>query len=513
MIKKMISEQPLYKKIINVVLLLISLAGVFVSVRMNLVGRSLWYDEAALAYSFVTRSFTELTSMGLDLVQSAPVGWLYALKILCKVFGYTDFVMRIPSIIAYVGVLVLLYYVSRKILNIYYSLAPVAFAASLPLLLQYSNMFKPYISDAFFALLIMCLFYWYRKGKLNIYIMAVIWGIILWFSSTACFVEGGIIIASFIISLMSKDKETIKKSVISLVKIGVIILVFFAIYYIYWLRKVDNGMHGFWADWSFKFIPLSIQDLSDMKRMVATLFEPFYYHKVLILILCIIGLVLAIVKKNEYVLSVYTITLITAVASSLGMYPVNKRLWLFMYPLVILACFYVMDYLLDKSDIANRRSLRNILIGVALTCMCIFNGGIRYYLHSEYVFWPRYEVKGEMEYLENVIEEGDGVYVLSSARPMFLFYNNYNTEVIEGTGNSVVVGEATFEPDFNGNVTDHSKEIEYILSHDKCYIVMSDTWDDENAYGELYRILNENGTLKEVYNQYQTPLFLFEKTK
>lgn len=512
MIKRIIKQKPLYKIILDVILLVISLAGVVVSIKMNLVGRSLWYDEAALAYSFVTRSFTELTASGLDLVQSAPVGWLYALKIFCKILGYSDFVMRVPSILAYVGSLVLIYYISEKVINTYYSLAPVAFAASLPLMLQYSNMFKPYISDAFFALLIICFFYWYKEKGLNIYIMSIIWGAILWFSSTACFVEGGIIVASFIVSLMSKDGKKIKRDVISLVKIGIIILVFFGIYYIYWLRKVDDGMHGFWAEWSFKFIPLSIQDLKDIKRMFSALFEPFYYYKACILILVLIGLVLSIIKKNIYVLSVYTIFFITAIASAIGMYPVNKRLWLFMYPIVIISCFYVLDYLLDKGDINNGKSLRNILVGVSLACMCLCNAGIRYYLHDEYVYWTRYEVKGEMEYLEDVIKPEEGVYVLSCARPMFLFYNDYNTETLETTGNSVVVGESSFVPDFNGNIADHSDEIDYIISHDKCYVVMSDTWDD-GSYDELYNKLRENGSFEMIYNKYETPLFLFTKNK
>ena len=513
MIKNMIKEKPLYKLIIDAVLLIVALLGVFVSIKMNIVGRSLWYDEAALAYSFVTRSFFELTSTGLDLVQSAPVGWLYVLKIFCIIFGYTDSVMRIPSIIAYIGVLVLLGYISKKILKMYYYLAPVAFAASLPLLLQYSNMFKPYITDAFFALLIICLFYWHREKKLNVYVMGVLWGVILWFSSTACFVEGGLIIASFIICLMSKDKEIIKKRTISLVKIGVIILIFFGIYYVYWLRKVDDGMHGFWADWSFIFIPTSMQDVSDMKRMISALFEPFYYYKMVVLILCVLALVIAIIKRSEYILGVYTIALITAFASAIGMYPVNKRLWLFMYPLVILASFYVLDFIVDRTDIKNNRSLRNILLGVALSCMCICNAGIRYYMHDSYVYWPRYEVKGEMEYLDEIIEEGDGVYVLSSAAPMFLFYNHYNTSTLENTGNSVVVATASFAPDYDGNITDHTDEINYILSHDKCYIVMSDTWDDESNYGELYNRLQKEGSLTMVYNEHATPLFLFTKNK
>lgn len=508
-----IKQIPAYKLILDILFVLIILAGIVVSIRMNIIGRSLWYDEAALAYSFVRRSFTELTATGLELVQSAPVGWLYAIKILCAVFGYSDFVMRVPSIIMYVGTLALLGFISKKVVKMYYFLAPVAFAASVPLILQYSNVFKPYISDAFMALLVILLFYLYKEKKLNLYIMAVLWGSILWFSSTACFVEGGIIIASFIVSLLTKDKEEIKKVFFSLLKIGIIILVFFAIYYVYWLRKVDDGMHGFWADWSFKLLPLSWQDIVDDKRMVVTLIAPFYYYKAPGLILGVIGLVIAIYRKNVYILSIYGILLVTAFASMIGMYPVNKRLWLFVYPLLIIVMFYVLDFIVDKNNLMDTKSIRNILVGVTLFLMVLCNGGIRYYMNAENVYWPGYEVKAETEYLEDIIEEGDGVYVSSSAMPMFLFYNNYNTEILEKTGNDIVVGEVAFSPDYEGNMPDHTSEIEYILSKGRCYLVMSDTWDDGVAYKNLYDILNAKGNISIVYDEYDTPLLLFEKTK
>ena len=508
-----IKQIPVYKLILDVLFVLIILSGVVVSVRMNIIGRSLCYDEAALAFSFVNRSITDLTSSGLELVQSAPVGWLYVEKLICSVFGYSDFVMRMPSVFAYVVTLILLGIVSKKVVRIKFFLAPVAFASSMPLLLQYSNVFKPYISDAFIALLVVLLFYLYKEKKINLYIMAVLWGLSIWFSSTACFVEGGIVIATFIVSILTKDKKRIKKSTIDLLIIGIIILTSFAIYYVYWLRKVDEGMHGFWTDWSFKLLPLSWQDIIDDKRMLSRFLEPFYYFKAPVLILSIVGFVVAIYKKNEYILSVYGTLFVTSFASAIGMYPVNKRLWLFIYPLLIMLMFYVLEFMVEKDSLDEKKSLCNILVGVSFFVMVLCNGGIRYYMQEENVYWPGYEVKGELSFLEKVIDEKDGVYVSSSAAPMFLFYNKYNTNVFEKTGNIIVVGESVFEPDYKGHVSDHSSEIEYILSKDRCYLVMSDTWNDGKAYAELYNRLNAWGNISVVYNEYETPLLLFENKR
>lgn len=512
-----IKSIPTHRLIVEIIALLMTLAGVVVSIKMNLVGRSLWYDEAALAYSFVRRSFAELTATGLDLVQSAPVGWLYVVKIFCKIFGYTDFVMRVPSILAYVGVLVLMYYICSRIFKMYYPMVVVAFTAAMPLLLQYSNMFKPYITDAFVALLIICLFYWYKEKKLNVYIMALIWGALLWFSSTACFVEGGVILAAFIVSLLSRDKEVIKKNIFDLIKIGLIILVFFGIYYVYWLRHVSDGMQGFWRDWRFPLIPTSVDDLIAMKRMISTLFAPFYWYYLVMMILVIVAFVIAIIKKNVYVLSLHLTLFVAAVASFLNMYPVNKRLWLFIYPMIIYVAFYVADCITVKAlrtrdnykdvkpDIARKALIRNSILGLFLILVCVGNGGIRYYMHDENVYWPGYEVKGEYNYLTSIIGENDKVYVTAAARPMYQFYNNYDDTKLKDKGNETFIGDEALNEGY-----DCSKDFEYITSGKNCYIVMSDTWDDPTQYGLMFRYLEDKGTLEMVYNEYNTPLFLFK---
>ena len=52
------------KKTADIIGLCIILAGLCVSILMNCVGRSLWLDEAMLAYSFSERSFFGLTEIG-----------------------------------------------------------------------------------------------------------------------------------------------------------------------------------------------------------------------------------------------------------------------------------------------------------------------------------------------------------------------------------------------------------------------------------------------------------------
>ena len=198
-----------FNRVLNILFLAIIAAGLFVSVKMELVGRSLWFDEAALAWSFTQRSLSNLTSEGLELVQAAPVGWLYLMKIFTLIFGNTDYTLRIPSIIFYAATLVLIWYILDRIFTSRYALAGAAFAASLPIILQYSNVFKPYISDCFFVLLAVIIYHRYMSGRLPAYALGISFSILLWFSNPICFVEGGLIGATGLYALYKKDLKKI----------------------------------------------------------------------------------------------------------------------------------------------------------------------------------------------------------------------------------------------------------------------------------------------------------------
>ena len=69
--------------------------------------RSLWLDEAALGYSVVSRSYAQLL-LPLAYNQVAPIGYLLFAKIGNSLFGYNDIAIRLPSLVAYLGLVVIL---------------------------------------------------------------------------------------------------------------------------------------------------------------------------------------------------------------------------------------------------------------------------------------------------------------------------------------------------------------------------------------------------------------------
>ena len=127
------------KKTADIIGLCIILAGLCVSILMNCVGRSLWLDEAMLAYSFSERSFFGLTDGVFEWEQSAPVLYLYLVKLLTLVFGNTEAVLRSFSVFSYVAVLFLGGYAARRLFQLRYPILVSAFLANMNFILRYSN--------------------------------------------------------------------------------------------------------------------------------------------------------------------------------------------------------------------------------------------------------------------------------------------------------------------------------------------------------------------------------------
>ena len=77
------------------------LKDLFVLARIFLINRSLWVDEAMLSYALFHRSSFFVTSADmLTWNQSAPVLYIYFTKILAALFGRSEWVLRVPALLA-----------------------------------------------------------------------------------------------------------------------------------------------------------------------------------------------------------------------------------------------------------------------------------------------------------------------------------------------------------------------------------------------------------------------------
>ena len=139
-------------------------AAMAVSIAMLVVGialrlhhyldrRSLWLDEIWVALNIVGRSFVGL-ARPLDYAQSAPVGFLWAERLAVVLGGVNELALRAFPLIAGCLLLVALWLLARRLLDVRGATLCLAIAALAPILIYFSNEVKPYISDALVAVVL-----------------------------------------------------------------------------------------------------------------------------------------------------------------------------------------------------------------------------------------------------------------------------------------------------------------------------------------------------------------------
>jgi hypothetical protein len=130
----------------------IALLAVGVALRLYhyLDRRSLWLDEIWVALNIVGRSFAGL-ARPLDYAQSAPVGYLWIERLAVVLGGVNELALRAFPLLAGCLLLVALWFLARRLLDVRGATLCLALAALSPILIYFSNEVKPYVSDALVA--------------------------------------------------------------------------------------------------------------------------------------------------------------------------------------------------------------------------------------------------------------------------------------------------------------------------------------------------------------------------
>lgn len=175
-------------------LVLLIVLGIALRIGLYVRNRALWLDEAFLALNLTERSFTELFDP-LSYDQSAPLGFLLAVKAAMAVFGASEYGLRALPLVAGVISMPLMYVVARKSGEI--SALPIVlgvFALSFPLI-RYASELKQYSSDVAVVLVLYtaALYALEKPGNTTRNaVLAILGAGAVWCSHPSTFVLGGI---------------------------------------------------------------------------------------------------------------------------------------------------------------------------------------------------------------------------------------------------------------------------------------------------------------------------------
>lgn len=483
------------KKTADIIGIFIILAGIAVSIFMNCVGRSLWLDEAYLVSSLKNRSLWTLTATPLDYIQSAPVIYLYIVKVCMLLFGDTEGVLRLFSIISFVLTIFLTWYVAKYLFRCRYAVLCAAFVANIDFLLRYSNVLKPYVSECVWVLLVLAVYAAYQEEKLSWWGMMLLYMVFIWAANPVCFFIGGVLTCEFLYGIFQKNYKKMLKSIVSGIGIGCS----FIVYYLYWLRSAatDDFMQKYWVNDRFPFFPASREDIALgwklIRRMVATSNEELRF---LVIALIVGAFVIGMKEKNKYSQVILIGFILALFASSLYMFPVADRLWCFSYPIYAILSFYFIDAMLLKEGERRAEIFAVFLMGL----MIITNSGIQTYRHADNVYWEGNEVNPLLSYVQEHVTEDEKVYVFYNSIPVVTYKNGYGINKIGNVAADNIIWGTSVIADTDLNT---------ILAAGKCYLITSQA--DDETIGDLLTHLTENGSLETVVDAYGTKLYYFSR--
>lgn len=531
----------------NSILLIIVFFGVTLCAIHYIYNRSLWVDEAMLASSIITRNLSNLVSSPLDWGQSAPIGYLYMVKIVTLILGNGELPLRIWSLVSFVGSAFLLFFVLKFVCEVKHPLIFTAVFVLLPYYAYYGNELKQYMSDNMFVILTILIYGLYYKKRIDITFLVFSYAFIIWFSFAAVFYIASCMIIVVITLLVRsvkgfRDNGNRVSGVLQL-SVCIVVAISFALNYWMWLRQTSDNTGGaeYWVLLRFPLIPASAQDVKTMIKMASQLLQPIlsihYTYTLLIVALAIIALVRLYNDGTvrSFLFAILGGSTLMLGASYLGYYPIQGRLVQFISIMVLIFAalgFDELEKLIARNNykvpdnklignfvgfISRHSSILSVLLVLLLIIPAVKS---LYRVTTGKVYKSGSEVAASINYLNNNITSDDVIYVSWYGIPVY----SYETEYYFGDAKIVnslplikenhIFGQRTMFYDFKepysyaGQLDSDAidEDVALICNYQRVYIFSSHS--DKGA-DEIASRLQEFGTIEVVSSFHDTNLYYF----
>ena len=398
--------------------------SILLSVIQFAMNRSLWLDEANLARNIISRSFFELL-YPLDHVQVAPILYLQLTKAFSLLTPNLDYGLRILPLIAFWGSLFLFYRTVRILfrtarareLAIILALSLFAFNTTI---LYYSGEVKQYMTDVFVTCLFLFLLVKEYKNPVNRYWCLGLAGVAaVWLSNIAPLVLTGVG-GYLLLKAGLADKRVLRHTVM----VGVAWLGSFALYYRLFVHThpTRDFMVNYWSGRGgfLPTDPFSPDFLYFLKRTADHLgsLAPFGSRAVaaVLLVLAIMGIVFMFKhRKLPLLFLIIAPVLAHLVLSAMKLYPIDRRLVLYLFPLLVITVVYGFLWLLEfvSGDRASRY-LRPAMYLIPLALLLSLRGD-----------FPRegQEIKKSLQFIELHEVAGQRLFLHAGSIAAFSYYS------------------------------------------------------------------------------------------
>ena len=319
--------------------------GVLLRLRLYADRRSLWLDEIWIALNVVERGFLGLLRP-LDYAQSAPVGFLWIERLAVVLGGVNDLALRAFPLLAGCLLLVALWMLARRLIDVRYAALCLAFAALSPILVYYSHEVKPYIIDALLAVVLT----WLALDVLEAPDSPRAWrrlagggviGILL--STPAVFVLAGIGLALIAHPAIGRTRA----GWVRLVGTGAVWVALFALGYFLIYRGTANSayMQSIWSDSFLSLPPRALAGTANnasRTMWIETLFgesDAMLPPKAIVSValLSAVGAIVLLRRRGLPVALLVLLPFVAAAGASFArLWPLTPRLLVYLVPAILL---------------------------------------------------------------------------------------------------------------------------------------------------------------------------------
>ncbi len=485
---------------------LLVIFGVVLRLRQYMANRSLWLDEAALAVSIASRSLKGLLQP-LEYDQHAPIGFLLLEKLAVRLFGTSEYALRLVPLTAGICSVPLFYRLIKQCLQERAGLlAMCLFCASEPLI-YYASEVKQYSSDVAIAVAILLLTMQSLQHGLSVrrYIgLALIGAIAVWFSHPAVFVMAG----SGITLAAREVSEGRRGAAYKVLLVAAIWGLSFGINYALFGRTLasDKTMASYWAS---DFAPLPTSGAAVMWyvkvafRLLRDVFGPPSTLPELGPVLTGLSLVAALVgignlfeNRRWSLAALLTPVAFTLVASSLKLYPFVGRLVLFMNPILILLVAAGMQ----ENSPSTRPSARIIRLATALLVLAPLASATMGLARPA----GKQESRDVLRYLGEHASAGDLVYTYPGFQPSLDYYKRFSK--IAGLSNlTFLQGDTEQWPTYDADMA-------RLRGHNRIWVYFCRTAPDRGPeeQGVVVAVLDQKGRRLDEFHATGAALYLYD---
>ncbi|MCL1967319.1 MAG: hypothetical protein FWF67_05505 [Fibromonadales bacterium] len=348
--------------------------------------------------------------------------------------------------------------------------------------------------EVFSIALVISLYLLYVKKKLPLVCLTIFYLLILGFCPPAVFFAGGILVVEILIEIFARDRKRLVPILAYMLSIAVI----FGLYCLLRTQFVSESIAGFLNNTQGKVKLITevkgIFDSTVNKGFNSTwvyAFVPF----------ALLGIYSLVKQRNKIAYSVTLSMFFAVLASSIGKWPLNPRLWMFLPAVILIYSSAGFDFISKINNIIIKRAVFFLFLGITLNY-----AGYDLFLFKYGTYIYEQEVNPLIQYVKDNIKDDEKLYVYSVAVPAVKFKNGYNTLRIgkKATRNNIIYGVNREEWNQNGL----GPELISILNSRKAYLLFQHY--SHIGINPGLNVLQQYGKVTLVLNNDNTPLFYFK---